>query len=133
MKNIRLVLAILILASLAPSLNTCGGENGIAEPTSIAVSPATATISVGATQQFTATGTFAVGPSGDITTHASWSSSDTTIATVSSNGLAIALAAGTVTITATVGVGDTESGPKRDILGRASTGIRADHCLNFPA
>jgi hypothetical protein len=47
--------------------------------------------------------------------------------------LAIALAAGTVTITATVGVGDTESGPKRDILGRASTGIRADHCLNFPA
>jgi len=30
-------------------------------------------------------------------------------------------------------VGDTESGPKRDILGRASTGIRADHYLNFPA
>jgi len=31
------------------------------------------------------------------------------------------------------GVGDTESGPKSDILGQASAGIRADHCLEFPA
>ena len=31
------------------------------------------------------------------------------------------------------GVGDTESGPKSDILGQASAGIRTDHCLEFPA
>jgi len=30
-------------------------------------------------------------------------------------------------------VGDTESGPKSDILGQASAGIRTDHCLEFPA
>jgi hypothetical protein len=29
-------------------------------------------------------------------------------------------------------VGDTEIGPKSDILGQASLGIRADHCLDFP-
>ena len=29
-------------------------------------------------------------------------------------------------------VGDTESGPKSDILGQASAGIRMDHCLEFP-
>jgi len=30
-------------------------------------------------------------------------------------------------------VGDTESGPKSDILGQASARIRTDHCLEFPA
>ena len=30
-------------------------------------------------------------------------------------------------------VGDTESGPKSDILGQASARIRTDHCLDFPA
>jgi DNA-binding transcriptional ArsR family regulator len=29
------------------------------------------------------------------------------------------------------GVGDTESGPKSDTLGEASTGIRTDHYLDF--
>ena len=31
------------------------------------------------------------------------------------------------------GVGDTGNGPKSDILGQASFGIRTDHCLDFPA
>jgi len=30
-------------------------------------------------------------------------------------------------------VGDTENGPKSDILGQASTGIRTDPCVDFPA
>ena len=30
-------------------------------------------------------------------------------------------------------VGDTESGPKRDIWGQVIAGIRTDHCLDFPA
>ena len=30
-------------------------------------------------------------------------------------------------------VGDTESGPKSDIWGQVSAGIRTDHCVDFPA
>jgi hypothetical protein len=67
MKNIRLVLALLVLGSLALSLNTCGGGNGIAQPTSITVTPDNPILSVGSTQQFTATGTFSDGTTHDIT------------------------------------------------------------------
>jgi hypothetical protein len=30
-------------------------------------------------------------------------------------------------------VGDTEGGPKGDILGQAGAGIGTEHCLDFPA
>ena len=42
---------------------------------------------------------------------------------------------GNITVNKSVsirGVGDTGSGPKSDILGQASAGIRTDHCLEFP-
>jgi hypothetical protein len=35
-------------------------------------------------------------------------------------------------LTEVISVGDTEGGPKSDILGQASLGIQADHCLDFP-
>ena len=53
---------------------------------------------VGGTLQFTATGTFATGVNVIAPT---WSSSDTSIAQISTAGLAIGIAPGTVTITAT--------------------------------
>ena len=73
---------------------------------SIAVTPATAGIPVGATQQFIATGTYTVGPTQDLTSSVTWTSSNTAVATISNaagfNGLATALTVGgPITITAT--------------------------------
>ncbi|MDH4161173.1 MAG: DUF1566 domain-containing protein [Nitrospirota bacterium] len=72
---------------------------------SIAVTPATASIATGATQQFTARGTYSDGSAKDITASVTWASSDVTRATVSAAGLATAAsnAAGSTTITATSG------------------------------
>jgi trimeric autotransporter adhesin len=74
---------------------------------SIAVSPATASIAKGTTQQFTATGTYTDNSTQDLTQSATWSSSDTTVATISnasaSSGLAQAVNPGSVTITAASG------------------------------
>lgn len=73
---------------------------------SIAVAPATANITAGTKQQFSATGTYDNGAMPDITTQVTWSSSDITVAQVSnasgSNGLGTALVAGKSTITATL-------------------------------
>ena len=71
--------------------------------TSIAVTPATATIAAGNTQQFVATATYSNGSTNVITTSATWTSSDSTIATITSAGLATGVASGSATITATSG------------------------------
>ena len=71
---------------------------------SIAVTPANPSIAVGATQQFVATGTFSSGPTQDLTSSVTWSSTNGSVATISnapgSNGLATAVAAGSTTIMA---------------------------------
>ncbi|MGH7735534.1 MAG: Ig-like domain-containing protein, partial [Gemmatimonadales bacterium] len=72
---------------------------------SIAVTPANASIGQGATQQYTATGTYSDGSTQDLTTQATWSSSNPNV-TISnaagSQGLATASnTTGTTTITAT--------------------------------
>lgn len=74
---------------------------------SIAITPANPTVIINNTVQLTATGTYTDGTIQPITTQVMWSSSDVNIATVSnatgSQGLATAVAAGSVTITATQG------------------------------
>jgi trimeric autotransporter adhesin len=70
---------------------------------SITVNPANPSIALGTTQQFTATGTFTDGSTQDLTTSATWGSSNTVAATVSSSALGTSLATGTATITATLG------------------------------
>ncbi len=82
------------------------GTGTAAAPTlvSIAVTPATATIGINATQQFTATGTFSDNSTKDVTTQSAWTSSNTATATVgAATGLATGVAGGTVAITATDG------------------------------
>ncbi len=69
---------------------------------SVAVTPASASIAVGATQQFTATGTYADGTTANISTAASWSVSSTTVATISATGLATGSTAGSANVTAIV-------------------------------
>jgi uncharacterized protein YjdB len=68
---------------------------------SIAVTPSPGEANIGQTQQFTAMGTYGDGTQEDITNSVLWTSSDTAIATVDAAGLATAIAAGQVTITAT--------------------------------
>lgn len=73
--------------------------------TGIVVTPATATIAVGATQQFIATATYSDGTTAPITTSAAWTSSNTGVATVLNTGVATGLSACAcaTTITATAG------------------------------
>ncbi|HTT33880.1 MAG TPA: Ig-like domain-containing protein [Methylomirabilota bacterium] len=87
-------------AILAVSLNACSSSGGNSGPgrvlSSIAVTPQTASIGIGATQQFKATGTYSDGSTLDITTTVQWKSSDTTVATIQlSGGLATGAGTGT--------------------------------------
>ncbi|WP_332879699.1 Ig-like domain-containing protein [Massilia sp. S19_KUP03_FR1] len=71
--------------------------------TSISVTPATASIAVGATQQFIAVATYSDGVTGVITNSAAWTSSNNGVAAVLATGLATGATAGATTITATLG------------------------------
>jgi len=71
--------------------------------TSIAISPASASITAGATQQFTATATYSDGTTANISSTATWTSANPAIATVNSTGLAAAVAVGSTNITAALG------------------------------
>jgi uncharacterized protein YjdB len=72
--------------------------------TSISVLPSSASIGVGGAQQYTATGAFSDGTTGNLTATATWSVSPSTIATIGNTsgnpGLAQATAPGPATITA---------------------------------
>jgi len=103
-RKLPLTLAFAVLVVLAFG----GGCHGFfVDPTltSIAVGPATPTITNSTmnspqTQQFTAVGTFNDGSTGS--TPVTWSSTNsTTVASITSSGLATAIGVGTTTITAT--------------------------------
>ena len=90
---------------LAGFLAACGGEQtgGTTGPPAgltVAVSPATASLTViGGTQQFTATATDNTGAT--VSATFTWSTSSTSVAVVNSSGLATAVGDGTAQITAT--------------------------------
>ena len=67
---------------------------------SIAVTPATPSLAQGQTQQFTATGNYSDGSMQNLTQTVTWSTSNASVATVSSTGLATAAGQGTATISA---------------------------------
>jgi len=69
---------------------------------SVSVAPATPSIALGTSQQFSAVGSFDDG-STQLLPFVSWMSSSTSVAIVDSNGLATGVGTGTVTITATSG------------------------------
>lgn len=75
--------------------------------TSITITPMNQSLAIGTTQQFTAVGAYSDNTTQDLTTQVTWSSSDTTVATISntagSNGLASSITTGLTTITATLG------------------------------
>jgi hypothetical protein len=102
------VLAALGLIALPGCGGGGGGGDGDGPPppptlTSISVTPATPTIALGNTHQFTATGTYSDGSTRVLTATAAWSSSNTLVATIASGGLATTVSAGSTTIGAASG------------------------------
>ena len=81
---------------------------------SIAVTPTNPTIAKGTTQQFAATGTYSDMSTQDLTTQVTWASDTTGVATISSGGLATAVAAGTSNISAAAGRRHRLDGAHRD-------------------
>jgi uncharacterized protein YjdB len=87
---------------------TFGGKNATTTATvsnatlsSIAVTPATASVVVGGKQQFVATATYSDNSTAIITSTASWTSASTATATVLNTGIATGVAVGNTNITAT--------------------------------
>lgn len=93
----------IVLTLLTLVMPACKGF--IVNPTlsSIAVTPATPSITSGSTQQMAATGTYNDGSTKTLTSSATWTSSDASVATVGSSGLVTGISAGTASITATSG------------------------------
>jgi len=104
LKRVRVPMAVLF----GFLLSACGGGGGGGAPapvpvtlTSINVTPATPSLLVNATRQFTATGNYSDGSTRNLTTSVTWAASAG--ATVSNTGLVTATAIGNSTITAVSG------------------------------
>jgi Bacterial Ig-like domain (group 2) len=87
---------------------TSGKVSGTANLTvatlaSIAVTPNPASVGIGGTVQFTATGTFSDSSTANISSQVTWKSATPAVATISAAGLATGVTLGTSNITATLG------------------------------
>jgi hypothetical protein len=82
------------------ALSGTGNDTGL---TSITVTPANPSIAKGTTQQFAATGHFKTGSTENLTAFVAWNSSKTTVATITSGGIATGVTAGTSSIVASLG------------------------------
>lgn len=105
----RLAGAFIALATLALAIS-CKGFFVNPTITTITVDPPNPSINTGATQQMTATATYQDGTTGTLTGGTScsgntvcWSSSDTTVATITTGGLVTGVSEGTATIAAASG------------------------------
>ena len=101
-QKLRLAGTFTVLAILASTLG-CRGFFVNPTLTTVTVGPTGFNLSVGSTQQMTATGTFNDGSTKTLSAGVIWTSSDPTIATVTAAGLVTGVAAGTATITAQSG------------------------------
>jgi hypothetical protein len=101
-------------STVSATLNGVSGSTQVTVSTaslaSIALTPASPRIGQGATQQFTATGTFTDSTTQDLTGQVTWASSNPAVASISATGLATAVAPGTSTISASMNgvTGDTD-------------------------
>ncbi len=102
---------LLILAACGGGGSSSSNSNssGVTPPpvtptlSSLQISPAKISLGPGASQQFKATGTYSDGSSRDLSSSVQWSSSDGTVASVSTSGVATAVGAGVATLTAASG------------------------------
>src|SRR5437660_2714436 len=97
---------VIFLAATVTTMFSMGcGSNSSTPPTnltptlvSIAVTPATSSVTVASQQQFAAQGRYSDSSTKDLTNTATWSSSDTTVATITPGGLVTGVKAGNVKI-----------------------------------
>jgi uncharacterized protein YjdB len=90
----------IVLFCLGSALVGCGNPSGL---DSVQVTPSSQSLAVGQTAQFTAIGTFGNAnhpTTQNITSTVTWSSTNSSVATVSPAGLVTAVSAGTTTINA---------------------------------
>ena len=114
LKFIGYFLVIGLIAALTLGATACSSKTSssttittatTSTPTlsSIAVAPASpASLIVGSTQQFTATGTYLDGSTADLSSDVTWTSDSTPIATIDDFGLASGVTVGTANITASL-------------------------------
>ncbi|NML63567.1 DUF3494 domain-containing protein [Massilia sp. RP-1-19] len=91
----------IISAAFGGKIATSTADTAAATLSGISISPASATISVGAKQNYTVTARYSDNSTAIVTASATWTSSVTGIATVLNTGVATGVAVGTTTITAT--------------------------------
>jgi len=103
----------------------------------IAVTPKNPTIQVGATQQFTATGTYSDGTTQDLTSQVTWASTTPAVAAIIANsGLATGVGVGTSSVgTSTISatLGGVVSTPQTIQVTSTSGGVAVNLALNKPA
>jgi hypothetical protein len=91
------------VGALQASTNVTVSPPPVVSLVSLQISPASPTMAVHGTQQFTATGAYSDGTTADITTSATWASSNAGVVSVTSAGMATAAGPGQATLSATVG------------------------------
>jgi uncharacterized repeat protein (TIGR03803 family) len=95
------ILSLMLLLLAACGGGGSGSNNVVLQ--AIAITPTNPGQQLGMTLQLVATGTYSGGTTRDVSSTATWSSSNTSVATVSAAGLVSTVAIGTSTITATSG------------------------------
>jgi hypothetical protein len=107
MKYARLCRIPFLIWLLAVPAGCSGGSGSNASLISIKVTPANAVLATGSVQQYAALGTYSDSSTRDLTQSVSWSSSSSAVAGVSdaagTKGALTAIAAGTCTVTASLG------------------------------
>ena len=100
MRRIPSHLALLATAFVCIlALTACGSSAPVLQ--FVTITPTSATINVGTTQQFSASAYYSDGSIKDGTSLVTWGSSNPTVATIAAGGVATAVGLGTTTITAT--------------------------------
>jgi hypothetical protein len=100
MRRIPSHLALLVTAFVCIlALTACGSSAPVLQ--FVTITPTSATINVGTTQQFSASAYYSDGSIKDGTSLVTWGSSNPTVATIAAGGVATAVGLGTTTITAT--------------------------------
>lgn len=97
------LVTVTLLACSGGGGNDSGGGNPSPTLVSIAVTPSNPSIMLGKTQQFVATGTYSDNSTKDLTSSATWTSSNKAVATIDAAGLATSISGGSTLITATPG------------------------------